>query len=48
MPGITETEKDNSQVRLSIDMRVNRRLLDKGAMGNWIMKRKRLLQMRSG
>src|SRR5215831_7339426 len=45
---IAETEKDNPQIHLCEHLGVNPGLMDKRAVGDWIVERKDLFEMRSG
>jgi len=44
--GIAETEEDNPQECLLVHMGVESGLMNKRAVGDWIVKRERLLQVR--
>src|ERR1700732_481487 len=46
--GITETEKDNSQSCLGAQVGMDSKLMDKGVVGDRIVMRGHLFQMRSG
>src|SRR5580698_8226872 len=45
--GITETEKNNPQSRLRAQVGMDAKLIDKGVVCDWIVKRRHLFQMRS-
>ena len=46
--GKAEPKQDNPQIRLGSHLEVDSDLMGKGAVGDWIIKRKRLFQVRPG